>query len=168
MRKYLFRVEPLHAPESLLVEGDRLTGIRFARTRMEDGRPVPTGETVDVRAPMVISSIGSVPEPLPGIDMKGELYDYSDWDFGRFRGYPNLFSCGNVVTGKGNIVASRKHGARLGKHVIEAFLEGSDVPALTAEERGKILNRVRELQARVGHAGEYQSWIDRVTPADLQ
>ncbi len=169
MRKYLFRVEPLHVPESLLVEADRLTGIRFARTRMEAGRPVPTGETVDVHAPMVISSIGSVPQALDGIGMKGELYDYSDWDFGRFREYPNLFSCGNVVTGKGNIVASRKHGRRVGKHVVEAFLGGSESPSpLTAEQHEKILNRVRQLQSRVGYEGDYRSWIERVTPADLQ
>ncbi len=171
MRKYRFRVQPLHVPVGLIAEDERLDGIRFARTRMEDGRLVQTDETVDVRAPMVISSIGSVPEPLPGIDMKGELYDFKDWEWGRLGSNPNLFSCGNVVTGKGNIVASRKHGARLAKHVVESFLrlpEGGGPTPLTPEQREKILNRVRELQSRVGYEGDYPAWIERVSPPDLQ
>jgi NADPH-dependent glutamate synthase beta subunit-like oxidoreductase len=172
MRKYLFRVESLHAPEVVLVEGERMTGVRFARTRIEAGRAVKTEETVDVHAPMVISSIGSVPEPLQGIDMKGELYDYSDWEFGCFRDYPNLFSCGNVVTGKGNIVASRKHGNRVARHVIDDFLHLGDAATgptpLTPEQREKILDRVRALQSRAGCDGDYRAWIERMTPPDLQ
>ena len=39
MEKYLFQVETLAAPDALLVEGDRLVGLRFRRTRMEAGKP---------------------------------------------------------------------------------------------------------------------------------
>jgi ferredoxin--NADP+ reductase len=120
--KYRFHVEPLAAPEGLVVEGDRLVGLRFRRTRMEGGKPVATEETFERRGPYVISSIGSIPEPIPAIPMKGELFAFTDWDVGRLDGYPSVFSVGNVVTGKGNIVASRKHAAHVSESAIERFL----------------------------------------------
>jgi NADPH-dependent glutamate synthase beta subunit-like oxidoreductase len=122
MEKYCFRFEPLAAPDGLLVEGDRLVGLRFRRTRMEGGKLVSTDETFERRGPYVISSIGSIPEPIAGIPMKGELFAFSDWDIGRLPGYPTVFSVGNVVTGKGNIVASRKHAAQVSEAAIERFL----------------------------------------------
>jgi NADPH-dependent glutamate synthase beta subunit-like oxidoreductase len=128
--KYCFKVEPLCAPDGLIVEDGRLVGLRFRRTKIENGRVVMLDETFDVRAPVVVSSIGSIPEPIEGIDMKGELFDFQDWDTGRLAGYPTVFSVGNVVTGKGNIVASRKHATHVSETAIEAYLgvgeEGED------------------------------------------
>jgi len=171
MSKYLFRLEPLHLTAGLLVEGDRLVGLRFVRTRVVDGKAVPTDQTVEVRTPMVISSIGSVPERLPGIAMRGELYDFVDWDLGRLEAYPNLFSAGNVVTGQGNIVASRKHARHVASEVVEGYVRLADqvkrLPPIPPEQRDEILNRVRELQTRVGYDGDYRGWIQKVTPPDL-
>jgi NADPH-dependent glutamate synthase beta subunit-like oxidoreductase len=171
MSKYLFEANPLHLPIEEIVEGDRLVGLRFVRTRVEEGRAVPTDQTLEVRAPMVISSIGSVPEPLSGIAMRGQLYDYSDWNLGRLEAYPNLFSTGNVVTGKGNIVSSRKHARFVAGDVIEHFLRLADhvkrMPPLSKAQMETILRRVRELQERVGYTGDYRAWIQEVTPPDL-
>ena len=105
-----------------MVEGDRLVGLRFRRTQMESGKLVSTDETFERRGPYVISSIGSIPEPIPAIPMKGELFAFTDWDVGRLDGFPSVFSVGNVVTGKGNIVASRKHAAHVSEYAIERFL----------------------------------------------
>ncbi len=124
--KYRFNVEPLCAPDSLIVEDERLVGLVFRRTRIENGRVKMTDETFEVLGPVVISSIGSIPEPIEGIDMNGELFDFKDWDIGRLEGYPTVFSVGNVVTGKGNIVASRKHATHVSKAAIEAYLGLSD------------------------------------------
>lgn len=166
--KYLFHVEPLHAPVGLLTEGDRLAGLRFARTRVEAGRVSLTEETVDVRAPMVISSIGSIPEAMPGISMRGELYDFVDWELGLLEAYPSLFSVGNVVTGKGNIVSSRKHSRLVARSVVEKYIHVADavkqLPPLTSGQREEILCRVRELQTRIGHSGSYREWIDHTLP----
>ncbi|MEE8557827.1 MAG: hypothetical protein V3T14_08070, partial [Myxococcota bacterium] len=166
--KYLFHVEPLHAPVGLLTEGDRLDGLRFARTRVEAGRVSLTEETVDVRAPMVISSIGSIPEALPGIAMRGELYDFVDWELGLLEAYPSLFSVGNVVTGKGNIVSSRKHSRLVARSVVEEYIRVADVvkqlPPLASGQREEILDRVRELQTRIGYSGNYREWIDHTIP----
>jgi len=120
--KYAFVMEPLCSPTEAIVEGGRLVGLRFVRNEMKNGRPTPTGETFERRGPVVISSIGSIPEPIEGIPMRGELFDFRDWDLGRIEGYPTLFSVGNVVTGKGNIVASRKHAAHVSERAIEKFL----------------------------------------------
>jgi hypothetical protein len=71
---------------------------------------------------LVVSSIGSIPVPIPGIPQRGEVYDYTDRELGRIAGYDTVFGAGNAVTGKGNIMASRKHGVTVATHVIEEFL----------------------------------------------
>lgn len=197
MQKYLFRVQPQRVPVGLLVEGDRLVGLRFQQTQITDGRVLPVpGATEDVRAPLVISSIGSIPAPLPGIPQRGEVYDFTDLELGRIAGYDTVFGAGNAVTGKGNIIASRRHSIQVGTHVIEQFLGlGSDGhqgeeaaldsitgpvdesvekiatwvrnrPPLATDQVEAILRRVRARQEAVGYAGSYREWISRVAPSD--
>jgi NADPH-dependent glutamate synthase beta subunit-like oxidoreductase len=120
--KFKIAIEPLSAPDGLIVESDRLVGLRFRRTRIEDGRVHMTDETYEVRGPAIVSSIGSIPEPIAGVEMKGELFAFADWTYGRLDAYPSVFSAGNVVTGKGNIVASRKHATLVSEEAIEAYL----------------------------------------------
>jgi len=142
--KYMFKLETLSAPDDLIVEDGRLVGLVFRRTKIENGRVIPLEETYEVRAPSIISSIGSIPEPIAGIDMKGELFDFKDWDIGRLDGYPTVFSVGNVVTGKGNIVASRKHATQVSEAAIEAYLgvsEGTEADRTAALEARKTDDR---------------------------
>jgi NADPH-dependent glutamate synthase beta subunit-like oxidoreductase len=166
MEKYRFRVEPLCVPEGLLVEDGRLVGLRFRRTRAEGGRILPTDETFERRGPYVISSIGSIPAPLEGIPMQGELFDFQDWELGRLAEYPTVFSAGNVATGKGNIVASRKHAVAVAKAMLEGFLR--EQPPLAPEALARLRARVRERREAVGYSGDYAAWIARVTPPDLE
>jgi NADPH-dependent glutamate synthase beta subunit-like oxidoreductase len=193
MDKYRFRFEPLCMPDGLLTEGDRLAGFRFRRTRIEKGLPVPTDETFERRGVITISSIGSVPEPIAGIEMKGELFKFSDWELGRLDGYPTVFSAGNVATGKGNIIASRKHARAVSETIIEAFLglgEGGHAgeedlsesmsagmreaaekiaseiatqPPIEAPVLEALRARVQERQRAVGYDGPFEAWIERVT-----
>ena len=197
MEKYRFKLEPLAMPDGLLVEGDRLVGLRFRRTRIEEGRVIPLDECFELRGAYVVSSIGSIPEAIAGIESKGELFRFSDWDLGRIDGYPNLFSVGNVVTGKGNIVASRKHAVHVMEAAIERFLglsedghegeelvsEGADEaagqeaqrvaaqihaqPPAAPETIAEILRRVRERQQAVGYPGDFKRWLEQVTPPDF-
>ncbi len=194
MRKFCFGVEELSVADDLIVEGGRLVGMVFRRTRLEDGRVVATDETYERRAACVISSIGSIPEPITGIKMKGELYDFEDWDMGRLSEYPNVFSVGNVVTGKGNIVASRRHAEHVTVEAIEGFLGVSDdvekarealrdpqeqvahataesvvdhletQPQPTHEAYEATLARISERQKSVAYTGELDSWLALVTP----
>ena len=196
--KYRFQVEPLAAPEALLVENGRVVGLRLRRTRMESGKLVNTDETFERRGPYVISSIGSIPEAIPGIPMKGELFAFTDWEVGRLDGYPSLFSVGNVVTGKGNIVASRKHAAQVYEDALASFLglaedghageaalpsraevgaaqTAGHVAAHLAQAEppapevvDAILARVQERQRAVGYDGNLAAWLAHVTPRALE
>lgn len=135
MRKYLFEIRPLRRPAELLLEGDRLAGLRFQHTEVSGSRVVDVpGAFEDVRGPEIISSIGSIAEPLRGIPLRGEVYDYTDPELGRLRGYANVFSIGNVVTGRGNIVVSRRHSLETAAVLIEQFLGLSDSGSHVGEE----------------------------------
>lgn len=197
IEKYRFRSEFRAAPDGLLVEDDRLVGLRFRRTRIEGGRVIPLDETFERRGTYVISSIGSIPEPIAGIEMKGELLRFSDWELGRLADYPTVFSAGNVVTGKGNIVASRKHAAEVEKqvesflglsedrHEVEAGLAAESSEAVSRQAEAvvehlearaplapeaveRILARVLGRQRAVGYDGNFTAWLEKVTPPDLE
>jgi NADPH-dependent glutamate synthase beta subunit-like oxidoreductase len=186
-QKYFLEIEPLCAPDGLVVEDDRLVGLRFRRTKLEGGRVVMTDETFERRGSRVISSIGSIPQAIEGIEMKGELFAYTDWELGRLADYPSVFSVGNVVTGKGNIVASRKHATRVSRLAIESYLgvadedtaDGPDTNAARATadsvtnhleahppvEAGVIeavAKGVQQQQAAVGYSGDLESWLAKV------
>ncbi len=187
MEKYRFNFEPLCAPDALLVEGERLAGLRFRRTAIEKGRVVLQEETFERRGAYVISSIGSIPAGIEGVPMRDELFDFTDWEYGRLADYPTVFSAGNVVTGKGNIVASRKHargvsetvaGVYLGVDSAESGELGMDEaraslheraerfageiaarPPLEAAAREAVSARVQERQKMVGYPLDLASWL---------
>jgi ferredoxin--NADP+ reductase len=160
--KYRFKVEPLCAPVGLIVEGGRLVGLRFCRTSVENGRVVLQEETFEVRAPAIISSIGSIPEPIEGIEMRGELFDFKNWDIGKLEGYPTVFSVGNVVTGKGNIVASRKHATHVSQSAIEAYLGVGD------RDRNEASIEHSELDAATGLADQVVASLDSAQPPNAE
>lgn len=160
--KFLFNVEPLAMPVGLVVEGERLVGLRFARTRVDDtGRAaVVPGEDFDMRSAMIVSSIGSIPEPIDGLAMHGELLRIEDHERGKIADFEHVFGCGNVITGKGNLVASRRHSAQVAGHLVQRF--NGDTRA--SEHTVALLERVKERQRSVGFDGDYRAWIERVRP----
>jgi ferredoxin/flavodoxin---NADP+ reductase len=194
--KYLFRFQDRRLTTGLLVENGRLVGLRVAETRI-DGRsaqPIP-GTEQDIRAPLVICSIGSVPEILPGLAMKGEYYSFTDEELPRYAGRERVFGVGNVVTGQGNIRVSLIHSQKVTKHIVESYLSpfqpnGSSIrtsaeargaseaqavlekiqalPALSASQIDAIKRRIRQRQERAGYTGDYDSWITQTTPPDLE
>ena len=192
--KFCFRFEPLSVPEEGIIENDRLVGLRLRRMKPGEGRNLlRTDEVYDLRASYVISSIGSIPEPIPGIDMKGELFAFTDWNLGRLDGFPTVFSAGNVVTGKGNIVASRRHSQGIGEHLAQSYLgleEGSMDEAMQKLEdraaqaagavddtlRGRppldpatvrsLRDRIAAHQRSVGYEGQLAAWLEKHPPAN--
>jgi NADPH-dependent glutamate synthase beta subunit-like oxidoreductase len=197
-QKFCFRVRPQMRPVAALVENGRLVGLRFQRTRVEGGKAVGVeGGEEDVRAPLVISSIGSIPEEMAGVPLDGQLYRFSDRELGRLEGFPTVFSTGNVVTGKGNIRESRRHSISVAMHIVEqylglgegnrddeaALLEASNAALRARGERlaewvvarrplqvaelDRLLAKVRERQVAVGYRTSFAEWIAKVTPPDL-
>lgn len=189
--KFKLRVEPLSAPDGLLTRDGTVVGLRFRRTQIEDGRVVAMDQTYERRGPVVISSIGSIPEPIKGIDMKGELFDFADWNYGLLTRYPTVFSVGNVVTGKGNIVASRKHATRVSQEAIEVYLGIADgdqtaeappspeteaagqfaesvgqqlqeQPSMSDQEYAALMERIAARQHAVGYPGDLATWLENV------
>jgi ferredoxin--NADP+ reductase len=186
--KYLVRFAGNHAPQEPILEGGRLVGIRFQRTRTVDGKleAIP-GDFVDIHSPLIVSSIGSVPAVTPGLPMKGELVDYADWDSGRVQGFDHVFGLGNVLTGKGNIKESRKNSTEVTSQVIaylglggepsmqeahasarksvEGVLDAiSARPPLSADAVASIERKMRGLWSKSGYAGDYQAWIAASLP----
>jgi ferredoxin/flavodoxin---NADP+ reductase len=197
--KYLFRVHDRRIATGLVVENGRVVGLKVAETKIQGRRaePIP-GSEHEIRAPLVISSIGSVPEVLPGVAMKGEYYTFSDEDLPRYAGAERVFGVGNVVTGQGNIHVSLVHSQKVTKHLVDSYMNGGDeedaaapvrfasaearasgraraveaklerLPALAPEQIARIEKRIRERQERVGYTSDYDSWIAKVTPPDLE
>ncbi|HEV2387387.1 MAG TPA: FAD-dependent oxidoreductase [Candidatus Acidoferrales bacterium] len=196
--RYLFRVQDRRIATGLVVESGRLVGLKVAETKVEGRKaePIP-GSEHELRAPLVISSIGSVPERLPGITMKGEYYTFTDEDLPRYTGCEHVYGVGNVVTGQGNIRASLVHSQKVTTRLIETYLGigtpngslsglyepaesqvagqmqaiGDEIdrwPALSESQVAAIEQRLHSLQERAGYASDYDSWIAQVTPADLE
>lgn len=188
--KYLVRFQPNHAPIGPVLEGDTLVGLKFQRTQTVDGKLVNIeGDIVEVRAPLIVSSIGSIPLPIAGLPMKGELVDFASWETGQVRGFDNVFGLGNVLTGKGNIKESRKNSREISERVISAYLgvggDSKDLdpghaaareaaepavnatqskPKLTPAQIEHVLTAVKQHWSRSGYDGDYAAWIDRVMP----
>jgi ferredoxin--NADP+ reductase len=196
MRKFLFEFQELRVPTGVIAENGQMVGVKFSRTEVADGqvRTVPdTSE--EVRAALTISSIGSIPEPIPGVPQKGEVYQYRDLKTGLlFDGPTAVFAAGNVLTGKGNIKDSLESGTEIGTIVAENYLgltaeefriaenarlhaeaEAREIsammdkrPELSGDQIDAIRAKVRERQKAVGYDGNYRAWIAKVTPSDLQ
>ncbi len=136
-RKYLVRVQELAVPVAPIVEGDRMRGLVFRRSERVDGcvREVE-GSDFEVRTDLVVSSIGSIPEPIVGVPMTGELYRFGSRETGELEGLLGVYGLGNVLTGRGNIRQSRASAARVTGRVLDAFLGGSGEEAREeADER---------------------------------
>ena len=193
--KYLFRVQDRRVPTGLLIEDGRLVGLKVAETKVEGRKAEPVdGSEYQLRAPMVISSIGSVPEKIPGIAMKSEYYDFNHESLPRYGESSHVFGVGNVVTGQGNIRSSLLHSQEVTTELIENYIGVADEGTVSArfyagaEARGTaqaqavrdrvqvmrglsyleiaaIEQRIRAFQERVGYTGDYDSWIASATPA---
>ena len=125
--RYRVRFQGNRVPVAPLIEGDRLAGLVFRTTEGEGRalREVP-GSEEEVRTSLVVSSIGSVPLPITGLPMKGELYDFADWNSGAMTGLEGVYGLGNVLTGKGNIKSSRQNAEDVTTGLLETYLPGAD------------------------------------------
>jgi NADPH-dependent glutamate synthase beta subunit-like oxidoreductase len=111
------------------------------------------GSEFDLKCSMVISSIGSIPEPIDGIPMEWNTYDIKDEATGEVNGLEHVFGVGNAITGKGNIRVSRNHSREVAAFVAENRLveDGVDVESVRM--------KVKELQRKAGYNGNYKAWV---------
>lgn len=194
--KFLFKVIPCHVPVDKIVENGRLAGLVLRETKIEDGRVIELpGTEKEVRTPLVISSIGSIPEPIPGIPMRGQVFDVEEGECCKLKGFTNVFALGNAVTGRGNIKESMAHGRTVAQTIAMNYLidpEGNVNEAFRNKEARvdnvmndlqaslngikppdenqltAIMQRVKLLQSKVGYDGNYKAWIEKHKPVRLE
>jgi NADPH-dependent glutamate synthase beta subunit-like oxidoreductase len=189
MRKYLVHFEDLASPVDYVTEGGQLKGLVFRKNESQDGKLKPVeGSEREVRSDLVVSSIGSIPEPIEGVPMEGELYRWRDKETGELA--DGVYGLGNVLTGKGNIKESRSSARKVTERVVADYLgvgdedhtsEMKDVlhgasrnetnpvvdnalagaRKLTPEGIQRLYERVQQRWAQVGYEGDYRSWIER-------
>ena len=195
MRKYLVRMEECSVPVARIEDDGRLAGLVFRKTAIKDGRLREVdGSDFEVRAPLVVSSIGSLPQPIEGLPTKGGLYEFDSSERGALCGVDGVFGLGNVLTGKGNIRDSRLNASVVAERIIENLLGVPDTPetiddmsdALQEEFRARaeplvdqalagaklpperiasILEHVKRRWNEIGYAGNYRDWIEAQRPA---
>ena len=193
--KFRVRTRECSVPVAPVVENGRMVGLTFRRSEQRDGKLVEVaGSEFEVRSPLIVSSIGSVPEPVPAIPTKGELYDFASWESGALRGLHGVFGLGNVLTGKGNIRDSRENAEVISTQVIRDYLGLGEEPRPDSEEplrsahaqaaaqaEGAIRSAIRRAKVsteklgtiaqdiaacwqRSGYDGDYKRWIQRNKP----
>ena len=193
--KYLFRFQDRRLTTGIIVENGRLAGLKVVETKIEGRKaePIP-GSEHELRAPLVVSSIGSVPEKLTGINMIGEYYTFAGKDVPRYTAMDRVFGVGNVVTGQGNIRVSLVHSQKVTKRVadcmksndgnaaagaggaeqqVKSAMDGIGkqievIPQLSDDQMAKVERQVHVLQHKAGFTSDYDSWIAKVTPPDLE
>jgi len=166
--KYLFRFQECSKPVATISENGHLNGLVFQKTQVVDGRVQSVeGSEFEVRAPLTISSIGSIPQPIRGIPSKGELFIVPDHETGQVEGFDHVFAVGNAVTGTGNIRQSELHSRKITTRIIEDYLKWTDSPANSSIE-GPTLEKVKERQNAVGYHNNYEEWTNRHRPVRLE
>lgn len=192
--KYLFNFEPLHTPIDKVVENDRLTGLVFQRTKIVNRRVEKIeGSEYVVKAPAFFSSIGSLPAPIPGIPMNGNVFKINQQDCCQLEGYANVFALGNAVTGRGNIFESLRHGRRVSQEIIDKYgfdrdelvldnLDGhykmieqqvdkifqSLKSPLTPLQMEEIEKKIKSHHIRTNYTGNIMSWVHQHLPPRLE
>lgn len=157
--KFRVRVRDCEVPVAPIVENGRMVGVKFRRSEVQGGKSVEiAGSEHEVRAELIVSSIGSVPEMVTGIPHKGELYDYASWDTGALRGLAGVFGLGNVLTGKGNIRDSRDNAEEISQQVLRDYL--GLIERERGEATGEFMARAHE-DARASAAEAIESAIRR-------
>lgn len=181
MQKYHVHLQEWTSPIGVELDGGQLVGIRARRNEEVDGRLIGKDEFV-FPTQFLVSSIGSLPPLIPGLEMEGELYRYESAQVGLIR--DNIYALGNVLTGRGNIRDSRKSAEGVAENVaillgvgegdvvhslrddiglVEDFVQRvTDESLETHGDRAAIDAFVSERQRAVRYSGSLRSWVASV------
>ena len=123
VEKFLFNFIPQAVLEDEIFENGKFEGLVFRKMDIDGKKLIPTDETFEIRTQFVVSSIGSIPKEIEGLHYDGERMKLNpDSDYKVF-GYDNVFAIGNAITGKGNIMSSKKHGREMTARIMDEHLE---------------------------------------------
>ena len=196
MDKYLFNLQENRVAIEPICEDGRMMGAVFQETKTTGDKIINVDNSFKVvKSLLIISAIGSVPEQIEGIPLKGEIYDVEDIDTGKIKGFNNVFALGNAVTGRGNIRQSQAHGRQVSENIVDQYLVWheddykeifdaasnrvdsrvisigerlKEVAPLSVEQMHLIHQCVKERQKAVGYDGNYSKWIKDHLPVRLE
>ena len=197
VEKYLFEFIPYSIPVDFVEDKKQLKEVVFQKVEIVNGKIEPVENSFfNLKVGMVISSIGSLPEKIEGLNyeysslkMRGEKDYHVD-------GFDNVFAIGNAVTGRGNIQESKKHGKQMTEKIIdkhlteeafESWLEdhnnnirsevSKQLESIVYEIKNtkiqsddiiqKILTKTNTIHKKIGFK-DYSSWIKENTPIRLE
>jgi len=151
--KFLFNVLECTQPTALNIVEGNLEGLEIIKNKIVDNQPIPIDDSNQIlKGNIIISSIGSLPEPIDGLPMSGSTYDIIDEDSGKFNNLDKVHGMGNAITGKGNIKASRVSARTVGDLTIDLIQD------IDSESIEHIDERIKEWQNRSSYNGNYFEW----------
>ena len=191
VERFGFQIQENRIAVQTIVKDGQLTGLVFE----EDQQTGSEKLREEVHVPLVISAIGSIPEPIPGLGLSGEIYDVKDLESGELLDLPNTYVLGNALTGRGNIKHSQSHSRQITENIATAFIavdeemyeqifdsaaeksikrietiftaiQGTD--KCTPSQIEAIEAKVSELQDRAGYDGDIKNWIEKHRPVRLE
>lgn len=134
------------APQEVLGDGDKVTGLRLARTKVDNGKAITTGETYDLPVGVIIKAIGFYCRPIEGLPMPERSTCYPNVD-GHIDG--NLWAVGWAKRGPSGVIATnRADSIAVVERLLKTLPEGADgkadartrVDALLRERGAKIVS----------------------------
>ena len=195
---FLFKFIPLGSPIDKIEKNGKLDAVVFQKNQIVDNKIIHLeGKTFTLKTPLLISSIGSLPDRIMGLPYDGSTLKMENKDGYIVYGFSNVFAIGNAVTGRGNIQESKSHGNLMTNKIIDHHLEQDDlfeewlinynenlksVVQVQIEEIDKeikskkimpddiiegILNKTKALQKKIGYTS-YEKWIKLKTPLRLE
>jgi NADPH-dependent glutamate synthase beta subunit-like oxidoreductase len=123
VEKFQFNFIPKAVLIDEIIENDQFEGLAFRKVELDGRKLIPTEETFEIRSKFVVSSIGSVPKKIESLFYEGEQLKMRPETEYHVHGFDHVFAIGNAITGKGNIISSKKHGREMTEKIIDAHLE---------------------------------------------
>ncbi len=195
---FIFEFVPLGSPIEKIEENGKLQAVVFQKNELVGGKILPLkGETFTLKTPLLISSIGSLPDRITGLPYDGSTLEMKNMNGYMVKGFTNVFAIGNAVTGRGNIQESKAHGTMMTNKIIDHHLEKEDlfeewlvnynenlksvvqeqIEEIDKEIKSKeimpdeiiegILDKSEALQKKIGYT-TYEKWIKFKTPIRLE
>jgi ferredoxin--NADP+ reductase len=126
-----------------ILGGERVTGVRFEKTRVEKGRATGTGEFIEIKCGLVIPAIGYYSLPVPGVPFENGKAINKD---GRIE--PGLYAVGWIKRGPSGVIGTNKPDGDAAAEQIAADLAGATsakpgrtgLEALLAERKVRVVS----------------------------
>ena len=149
--RFVFLASPVE-----ILGGARMTGVRFERNRLQDGRARGTGETFDIVAQLLVSAIGYRAEGaaagVPIDDRRGVVANVEG------RVAPGVYAVGWARRGPTGMIGTNRNDAR---EIVDAILADGAAPGKPGPDGLDAL-----LRARGVRAVDYEAWR-RIDAAEI-